>query len=512
MTIQKTYWGYIDWLQTHNEKQPGQSMNNIGICVIMPGQRQYQHVHYGEEQFIYMLEGDSIQIIDGLEKPLSKGMHLFMQAGALHESVNTGDVPVLQLLVSTPVADYRQIEVRKNKGSTGLNHNGAGNIYAAIESLRSQLADSFQAPFAVFDDQSNLILQNNLYPQFCCLHCRPYVNPSQCECLNAGEELMIKDHGYFWFTCKYGLLIYHFPVIFRDQSLGFIRGGHILCSDISGKLDLEGVYDTPKGTAIGIINMLMQVVKSVVAYCEFDASRLEIEFRNQALMEQTHQKKRLEQSLRITRDTVTNLKINRHFLFNTLNCMAGMAVQKNGADLYSAILSLSRLFRYVMPSERRFVSLKEELDYLEDYLKLQKFRYGGSLLIKWKIEIKPELFQVPFNFLQPVLENAFTHGFINQDHEMVIGIDIQKKPKHLCFIIANNGEGLDEATLLRIKKGLSSNNGHGLSLIFNKLQSAYGENFEMDIISKSKALTCVQITLPLKWVGPAAGSYGTSIV
>ncbi len=510
MVIQKTYWGYIDWLYTHNERQPGQSMNSIGLCAIMPGQVQHKHVHYGEEQFLYILEGESVQIVNGAEIELNRGMHIFMKAGVSHECINTGGIPLLQLLISTPVADYRQIEVKEPGGSSRAQAGEAGNLYAAIESLRYQLADSFQAPFAVFDSQSNLVLQNNLYPRLCCESCQPYEKP--CECLTVREDSMVQERDYFRFTCHRGLLVYHLPIVFGGRRLGFIRGGHILCSAISGKLDLEGVYDTPRGTALGIINMLRQIVKSVAAYCEFDAARLEIEFKNQELMEKNQQKRILEHSLRQTRDTVTNLQISRHFLFNTLNCMAGMAVKKNVDGLYSAILSLSRLFRYVMPSERRFVTLREELEYVEDYLKLQQFRYGDNLAVSFSASVDPKSFHVPFNFLQPVVENAFTHGFKDRDRVMEIEISIRRQSKYLEFTVRNNGEELDEPTLLRIRKGLSSNSGHGLSLIYNKLQSAYGDNFSMDIESPPRDFTCVRIALPLKWVGPVAGSYGTSVL
>ena len=513
MTTQKSFWGYINWLYTIDEKQPGQSKNNIGICVILPGQRQQPHVHYGVDQFIYILEGESLEIVDGVETVLSQGMHMFMKSGLTHESVNYGETPVMQLLVSTPVADYRRLEVPVGaKKPAEANRPGyRGNIYAATESLRAQLADSFQAPFAIFDAESNLILQNNLYSDFCRGQCRPNARPYECECLTAREDIMIRDDHHFWFSCQYGFLIYHVPILFRHQRLGYIRGGHIICSELTGDYGLDtNEYDNPKSTAMGIIKILWQVVKSVVAYCEFDEARLEIENKNKKLVEDSQQKKRLEHSLRITEDTVTNLKINRHFLFNTLNCMAGMAVQKNVNGLYSAILSLSRQFRYVMPSERRYVILKEELTYLQDYLTLQGFRHGESLKVVWKVEVEPERYQVAFNFLQPVVENAFTHGFIDRNHKLRIEIAVKKEINKLVFTIRNNGAELDEITLLRIKKGLSSNSGHGLSLIYNKLQFAYGDGFEMDITSQAGGLTCVRIALPTRWAGPASASYGHS--
>ena len=76
---------------------------NVGICTILPGQRQHAHVHHGEEQLVYILEGESVQIVDGKRHTLNQGMHLYMEAGVTHESLNTGERPIRELLVSNPI-------------------------------------------------------------------------------------------------------------------------------------------------------------------------------------------------------------------------------------------------------------------------------------------------------------------------------------------------------------------------------------------------------------------------
>lgn len=504
--IQKTSWGYIDWFGDYDGG--GSTVNNIGICVILPGQCQQPHIHYGADQFIYILEGESLQVIDGVECTLNKGMHLFMKAGVTHETVNVGQTPILELLVSTPVVNVPVPAPSENPAEIIDDGALVGNIYAAVEALRTQLTESIHAPYAIHDEESRLIMQNNLYSQFCVEHCAPNDHPDRCQCLIADEADMRLGPDHRWFVCRHGLVVYHYPVIYQGRRLGRVRGGHIVVSELSGDYGLTDIYDTPLSTALGIQNMLGQIVRSLLAYCEFDRSRSELTHRNNLLLEKEARGKVLEQTLRLARETVTNLRINHHFLFNTLNCMAGMALQNKGKTLYSAIISLSQLFRYVMPSERRFVPLDEELANLDNYLTLQKLRHENNLTIDTQIEVDPGCLQIPFNCLQPVAENAFTHGFKDVSGLKRLIIHVFRRDHDLVVEVANNGRGLDQATAIRVKNGLSSNSGHGLSLIYNKLQSAYGDNFSLDLHSDRGGLTRVILTTPLTWVGPAAGSYG----
>ena len=102
MIRQKMSWGYIDWMYTHTEGMPGKSMN-IGLCTVLPGQSQHDHMHYGVEQFIYTLSGQSLHIVNGREYVLTSGMHLYMEAGVTHNTINNSYLPSVELLISTPV-------------------------------------------------------------------------------------------------------------------------------------------------------------------------------------------------------------------------------------------------------------------------------------------------------------------------------------------------------------------------------------------------------------------------
>ncbi|UQZ88141.1 histidine kinase [Deltaproteobacteria bacterium Smac51] len=503
MTIQKMNWGYIDWLCTNDGGTPGQSMN-IGICTILPRQRQHEHIHYGVEQFIFILKGESLHIVNGQEFRLTKGNHLHMQSGVTHDTVNTTDQPVVELMVSIPVSFSYDLSRTQSDDELGGRYHG--NLYAAVEAIDSHLLDSFHAPFTIFDDGRSKVFQHDFFSPFCHEKCGPTSEPADCECLSSHREphmVVAKDHR--WFVCSHGHLVYHLPIMYRGRELGAIRGGHIVVSEISGHFGPKGVYDTPKSTAIGIQKLLRQVIKSIQAYCEFDATRLELKKRNRTLWETETHRISLEKNLRMAESKVTSLRINRHFLFNTLNCMADMALKKKGESLYEAIIQLSRMFRYVIPTEKTSVPLGEELEYVNNYLSLQKLRYGNNLLVARSVDSQLLSIPVPINFLQPIVENAFIHGFRDSVGLMNISLEVAAKNESVVVSVRNNGKRLDDSVLLRVKNGLTSNSGHGLSLIFTKLSYAYGDDFDMDITSEWDAyhdsLTCVKLILPKAFKG-----------
>lgn len=492
MKIQKTEWGYIDWLYTHEESSSRQSMN-VGIVVILPDKHQYRHIH-SDEQLLYILDGEGTYIINDKITPLSKGMYVYMEAGTAHETVNTGTVPIRELLVSNPIYYEPQIALEKYNVQ---NNFIPSNLYTAVEAIRTNLMETISTPFTIYDEAWSVVLQGGIFPNFCISKCNPTKAQSECarrlqQIYRDAEQLKCDQ-----IVCSCGMTVYHFPIIYQSKCIGVICGGYILLSD-SDHDHPEGLYDTPQSTAIGIRRLLRQVAKSIASFCEFDAARRELQEKETAIRQTVYYKEQLAENLRVARDTVTNLKINHHFLFNTLNSMANMALKSDADDLYGAIIDLAKMFRYTMKSNMRFIALASELSYLENYLNLQHLRYGQALSVEYDIDDELRYIAVPFNFLQPIVENAFTHGFRNCDLQKRIRIQVEKVEKYAVISVYNNGTVLDDVTLNRVTKGIVGNSGHGLSLIYTKLQSAYGADFNMNIKSVQQEGTCVSVTVPIK--------------
>lgn len=153
------------------------------------------------------------------------------------------------------------------------------------------------------------------------------------------------------------------------------------------------------------------------------------------------------------------------------------------------------MFYYTLRNNNNTVSLDRELEYLKAYLKLQKLRYGDGLALHYDVLPDPGRWLVPFNFLMPIAENAFTHGFpAIKDKRLTVRIyECQNK---LHFEIENNGKVLDSVACRAIALGMRSATAHGLSLVHSKLKAAYNDDFSFEISSDAETGTRISLVLP----------------
>lgn len=134
----------------------------------------------------------------------------------------------------------------------------------------------------------------------------------------------------------------------------------------------------------------------------------------------------------------TNLdfRIRPHFLFNSLNSVAGL-INQNPDRAENALYNLSDVFRAVMADKRQLVPLKAELDLAEKYLYLEKIRLGERLEISSKIDSSTVGIKVPVFLLQPLLENAVYHGIETRFKGGKISLNIARKNDELVIKITN---------------------------------------------------------------------------
>ncbi|MBW3470464.1 sensor histidine kinase [Arthrospiribacter ruber] len=167
-------------------------------------------------------------------------------------------------------------------------------------------------------------------------------------------------------------------------------------------------------------------------------------------------------------------QINPHFLFNTLNNIYGQAIEDNATNTASSILMLSGLLRYVVhEAQYKWVTVKNELAYLDNYIKLQKGRLGKEIGLSYivtgnfekKLKIAP-LILIPF------VENAFKHG-INPDKKCVINISIYIDSDKLTLTVFN----------LKVNEGLMlhEKSGTGMKITKDRLEALYPNKHELEI-------------------------------
>ena len=146
--------------------------------------------------------------------------------------------------------------------------------------------------------------------------------------------------------------------------------------------------------------------------------------------------KRIQKEKLIAEVSYLKAQINPHFLFNTLNSLYALALAKSD-EAPEAILKLSGMMRYVVTESNRVkVALQKELDYLNDYVELQRLRLSKEVLLSFKIKGNHKDLEIVPLILITYIENAFKYG-INPDEKSAIDILINIKGKNLILEVKN---------------------------------------------------------------------------
>lgn len=489
MAVQVTDWGRISWME---EEHGINSMRGLkaGVVTLSAGAHQPRHRHY-EEQVIYVIEGQALSILDGVESRLSMGSFFHWKAGVEHEIYNTGKRDFRHLLISSPEAESpEEMEFHKKEVPMDVSPD---LIYIAVEAIRTQFLETLHYGYAIFDAHGDLILQSRYYPDFCIECCQPAQNPGTCGCM---RRIPLKDCAKeIIFSCAYGMEIFQYPILFGGTFMGYIQGGYIRYST-SQKGRIEEVYDSPESVVAGIQALMRRIVKAVRNYCEFEQFRRELTERELHIATQEETRQILLRDLKDTQSAMADLKINHHFLFNTLNSMASMALDEGSMPLYQSIVDLSKMFRYTLRTQTSIVPLERETDYVRAYLQLQKLRYGEELETVWCLEPEVLKVMVPFNFLQPIVENAFVHGFNESVHKK-IKIAAKQAGGGVEIRVRNTGTKLDEQKCRVINQGIKNSTSHGLSMLYQKLYAVYEKGFCFEIGTDSRGYTQFLIRIPV---------------
>ncbi len=194
-------------------------------------------------------------------------------------------------------------------------------------------------------------------------------------------------------------------------------------------------------------------------------------------------------------------QIEPHFLFNTLNAISGLVRENRSEDAVSMIAGLSDFLRRVVAdSDRQQVPLREELEFTQKYLEIQKVRFADRL--EFKVDIPEELLsaQVPSLILQPMVENAVKYGISKRMQGGTIQIAASQSNGTLTFRIYNDGPRLPVG-------GSSNGSGIGISNVRTRLQSLYGSAFELSLRNHGTHGVEAQVAVPFV---PSAESTGTS--
>lgn len=189
-----------------------------------------------------------------------------------------------------------------------------------------------------------------------------------------------------------------------------------------------------------------------------------------------------------------------HFIFNVLETLR-YAIKMDANQAQQIVILLSRLLRYSIGNDRS-VQLKDDMNYVRDYLNLQQIRFNERLEYRITVVEETNHVYVPKLLLQPLIENAIKYGYLNQSN-VLIEIRIYPSDGKLMLEVCDNGQGMDAETLQKVNQILQSQNNTtqhiGLYNVHRRLVLLYGEDSGIHIDSNQGKGTCVTLTIPYEW-------------
>jgi two-component system LytT family sensor kinase len=184
-------------------------------------------------------------------------------------------------------------------------------------------------------------------------------------------------------------------------------------------------------------------------------------------------------------------QINPHFLFNTLNSVTSL-IRVNPDQARSMIIKLSNILRRLLRKQENLASLREELQFIEDYLAIEVVRFGDKLKFERDVDPRSLEVMVPSMVLQPIVENSIKHGLSPKVEGGRIRITSKVMGSRLLLTVEDDGLGIPEEKLLH----LFEQQGIGISNVNERLKVLYGNEFRLTIHSTPGQGTRTEIELP----------------
>jgi len=255
-------------------------------------------------------------------------------------------------------------------------------------------------------------------------------------------------------------------------------------------------FDGPPGTPVSRLfylhpdlasrNMVGQMLLVLLATVLCVATPIKIW--NNARIE--HRLEEQEKLLLTARVEALASQINPHFLFNTLTSISSL-IRTNPETARTVIVKLSGLLRRLLRSRDHFVTLREELESIDEYLDIEVIRFGPQLKVEKQIASDTLDTIVPSMILQPLVENSIKHGFSRKVGGGKITLRSFRQNGHAVIEVEDDGLGMTREQL-----NTALTDGIGLSNVNERLAVIYGAAYQVQLSSVPGVGTVIRLEIP----------------
>lgn len=211
---------------------------------------------------------------------------------------------------------------------------------------------------------------------------------------------------------------------------------------------------------------------------------------------------------RVELSTLQN-QINPHFLYNTLDSIRSQALLEGQIEIADMTEKLSRFFRYCISNDEGMVKIREELNHIQDYYYIQKYRFEDRFNMIVNVE-EEELYDlyIPKMTLQPLIENSIAHGLEKVSRKGMVLLTLWKTDNKVIIKVADNGMGMSFEALERLNGRLADkqievstnkekHNGIALMNVNSRIKLTFGEEYGIHYRSIENIGTDAEVIIPI---------------
>ena len=200
-------------------------------------------------------------------------------------------------------------------------------------------------------------------------------------------------------------------------------------------------------------------------------------------------------------------QINPHFLYNTLDSIIWMSEANRNDEVVEMTSALAKLFRQAISNDKEEILIREEKEYVKNYLTIQQMRYKDKLDFSIEMDQEIENFKIIKFVLQPLVENAIYHGLKYREGKGHLVLKGYLDKSVVCIEVRDNGVGMSEdrlSTIFDEKEIDFKRNGVGINNVQRRLKLFYGEAYGLRFKSELNQGTTVTVTIPIGERGSCA--------
>ncbi len=391
------------------------------------------------------------------------------------------------------------------------------------EKSQNEIQDSFSLAtgFGVIftDAQGNHIGSKSNFCRFCTKINETEKGAFYCSCTNKNAiAIALKTKKPCIYICHAGLINIEIPLIYEDECIGAITAGNVLCSEDNlyprdpAPADINWLDDpelaayyreipvvTPKqidGTTAALSNITNYIIQTA-AYARIQKQLAE---RSEELLEMEIRRSQLEKQLKLAQLDALQKQVTPHFIFNVINSISRLMSLEEYDTAKEMLDSFACMMRYSLANIKSYVTLGQELAYIESYLAIQKIRFGSRIDYNIYCAKDLESMFIPFFSIQPLVENAVEHGILGKPCGGKLILQCLSLEEYVYIRIKDDGIGIPSRHLAKLCADMKSSEPPGAQHVglyncYHRFRMSFKKRVSFSIKSQSGKGTVITIKI-----------------